>query len=434
MNDTHPTSRSENRRELLSRHGVQAQYSMVQQFADEQLEDCIDRLHVAVKSWAEQNDLWHDAVFRRLVKSFNMETGAPAVTTLRASGPLAELVIYPGIGAIHDDQEAQRLSDQCARLIENHGFCGEPSDETRLDIFPLERSDPVIFGQFKEYMRWKWICSLIRGDFDALNSELYEYFGNHSHQFTRLHWREFEKLVAELLQAHGFRVELGSGSADGGVDIRLVQRDPIGDILTLVQVKKYREDRPIELQAVQALHGAKEAERADGSMFVTTSDYRPAARRFAGRENVRMGLHLSADVQKWCDDASAGIIEDKARITTEREVIRALNHARRNPKTIVHASCGYTMRYNRFSLVLKESAGSGLVLDLPSRIVQHDGYEQSGTEIPDLSDNRKVLRAMNTVRRLRKLPLDSHFRFSDIDAEREFYTTWNQKPAEFYGD
>ena len=407
---------------------------MIRQYIDRKLEEHIDKLHAAVKAWAEQNDLWHDAIFRRVVRSFDMWTGAPTVTTLCASGILAELVIHPGIGAIHDTREAQRLSDECGRLIESHGFYGEPFDEIRLNIYPLEQKDPLVFDRFREYMRWKWICSLIQGDFDALNAELYEYFGKNSDQLTRLHWREYEKLIAELLQAQGFQVELGPGSADGGVDIRLIQRDPIGDILTLVQVKKYSRNRRIGLQAVQALHGAKEAECADGSMFVTTSDYQPCARGFAGRENVRMELHVSDDVRKWCDEATAGVIEDKTRITTEREVTRALNLARTDPRKIVHSVYGRNMRYNVFSLVLKESAGSGLVVDLPHRIVQHDGYKQVGIEVPDLRDDRKVLQRMNTVRRLKKLRSGTNFRFSDVDQESEFYTTWSKEPVEFYND
>ena len=292
------------------------------------------------------------------MRSFDADTGAPTVTTLRAEGFLAELVIHPGIGAIHDTQEAQRLSDECQQIIEGHGFYGETFDVDRLDIIPLEQKDSLVFQRFKEYMRWKWICSLIQGDFDALNSELYEHFSKNSDQLTRLDWRKFEMLIAELLQAQGFEAELGPGHADGGVDIRLLQRDPIGDILTLVQVKKYADKNPIRLQAIQALHGVKEAEDADNSIFVTTSRYLMSAKNFAGRDNVQMKLYVSDDVRKWCADANAGIIEEKEHIITEDEVRRALNRARQNPNTIMHAQCGYTMRYNKFSLVLKESASS----------------------------------------------------------------------------
>ena len=403
-------------------------------YPDRRLEERVDRLHAAVKLWAERNDLWQDAVFQTVVRDFDMRTGAPTVAALLASGLLAELVVHPGMGAIHDTEEAQELSDECERIVENHGFYGEPFTEWCLHLIPLEQFDPVLFEQFREYMRWKWICSLVRGDFDALNAELYEYFGQNPDHLHRLHWRDFEKLVAELLESHGFDAELGPGVGDGGVDIRLLQRDPLGDILTLVQVKKYAGHRRVELQAVQALHGVKTATRADRSMFVTTSDYQRCARRFAARESVRMDLNVSDDVQRWCRDATAGIIEDKRRITTEREIVGALNRARDNPRAIVHATCGHTMRYNRFSLVLKESAASALAIDVPSRIVQHDGYKQAGTEVPDLTDEGAVLRASSTVRRLKKLRRDGSFRFSDVNEELEFYTTWNQEPAEFYGD
>ena len=408
--------------------------NMIRLYFDQQFEERINKLEIAVETWAKRNDLWYDACFRRVVKNFDMETGAPTVTSLLSEGLLAELVIHPGIGAIHDTHEAQRFADECERLIDDHGFYGETVNETRLDIIPLEHKDRLAFQRFKEYMRWKWICSLIQGDLDALNSELYEHFSKNSDQLTRLDWRKFEMLVTELLQAQGFEAELGPGQSDGGVDIRLLQRDPIGDILTFVQVKKYDKANPIRLEAVQALHGVKEAEGADNSMFVTTSRYLQSAANFASRENVQMQLYVSDDVRKWCVDANAGIIEEKERIVTEDEVRRALNRARQNPKTIFHAQFGYNMRYNKFSLVLKESASSGLAIDVPSQIVQHDGYMQAGTEVPDLSDIRKVLELRNTARRLKKPSGDSSFAFCDVDEEWEFYTEWNQEPARFYSD
>ena len=267
-----------------------------------------------------------------------METGSPTVSTLQADGLLAEVAIYPGLGAIHEHREAQRLSDQFRNLIQTHGFWGIPFDENRLLIMPDEKEKPLIAAKFKEYMRWKWICSLIRGDFDSVDAELYNYFGSRPEQLIRLNWREFEKLVAELLESQGFSVQLGPGSGDGGVDIRLLQRDPIGDIMTLVQVKRYSEHRKIELGAVQALHGAKEAYRADRSMFITTSSYLSSTKRFATRENVSMDLYMSDDVRKWCIEATAGIVEDKARLTSEDEIIRALEYARRDPRLIIHAT------------------------------------------------------------------------------------------------
>ena len=147
-----------------------------------------------------------------------------------------------------------------------------------------------------------------------------------------------------------------------------------------------------------------------------------------------MDLYVSDDVRNWCGDATDGIVENKKRITTESEIVRALENARIDSRTILHAGCGYTMRYNRFCLLLRESAVSELVIDLPTRIIQHDGYKQAGTEVPELGNDHKVLQGMGNVRRLKKLAGETGFRFSDIDEEHEFYTTWNQEPSEFYSD
>ena len=135
---------------------------VIRQSFDKKLEERIYKLETTVETWARRNDLWHDACFRRVVRSFDADTGAPTVTTLRAVGLLAELVIHPGIGAIHDTRGAQRLSDECQQIIEGHGFYGETFDVDRLDIIPLEQKDSLVFQRFKEYMRWKWICSLVQ--------------------------------------------------------------------------------------------------------------------------------------------------------------------------------------------------------------------------------------------------------------------------------
>ena len=102
---------------------------MVKRDSDKKLDERIDRLHSAVRAWAQRNDLWHEAFFRRVVKSFDFITGSPTVTTLYAAGELAKLAIYPGMGAIHEAEDAQRLSDECQKLIESHGFYREPFDE-----------------------------------------------------------------------------------------------------------------------------------------------------------------------------------------------------------------------------------------------------------------------------------------------------------------
>ena len=149
----------------------------------------------------------------------------------------------------------------------------------------------------------------------------------------------------------------------------LLQTDPIGDIMTAVQTKRYRPDRSIDLQAIQALHGAAEANELQKSAFVTTSRYLPSARNFAQRENVRMELFLSDDVIEWCKHAHRGIVEDKKSLVSRESIEKFLSAARNSPSEhIVHAHTGYSVTTNSFALKLKESKHAALLLELPNSV------------------------------------------------------------------
>ena len=207
-------------------------------------------MHQEVERWARKNELWSDCGFfdyTERVKPIEWDkTGY--ITVLAADGPMSGIAIsrdYMGFA------EEPRLSNEFDQILKKNGFWYENWDHTEMWIYA---TDPSFKEEFREYMRWKWVCSLIKPDFDALDQDLYAHFGSHPDRLSDLHWRDFEKVVAALLQSQGYKVELGPGSNDGGIDIRLIQRDPIGDILTLVQVKRYRPDRKIELGAVQALY------------------------------------------------------------------------------------------------------------------------------------------------------------------------------------
>ena len=178
------------------------------------------------------------------------------------------------------DAAGHSFLDQFEAILERHGFWYENCDHTEMWIYATGRA---FAKAFREYMRGQWICSLIKPEFDILDEELYGYFRGRPDALGNLHWRDFEKIIAALMESQGYQVELGPGSGDGGVDVRLLQRDPIGDVMTLVQVKRYRENRRIHLEAVQALHGAVAADGASKGMFVTTSTYSPSAKRFAAR-------------------------------------------------------------------------------------------------------------------------------------------------------
>ena len=86
----------------------------------------------------------------------------------------------------------------------------------------------------------------------------------------RMNWRKFEQLTAEYFDRQGFKVDLGPGRGDDGVDVRawLPNADnPSPHII--VQCKRQR--NPIEKVVIKALYADVVHERATSGLVVTTS-------------------------------------------------------------------------------------------------------------------------------------------------------------------
>jgi hypothetical protein len=147
---------------------------------------------------------------------------------------------------------------------------------------------------------WQEFVTDFVPDFNEVNRELIDYFASHPKELENLHWRHFEELIAAVFKNYGYETVLGTGSHDQGVDLRLIQKDPIGEVITLVQVKRYAALNPIGLEAVQALSGAVDAERANRGLLVTSSRFLPGAKAFADKLGSRLVLCGPADVARWC--------------------------------------------------------------------------------------------------------------------------------------
>ena len=333
----------------------------------------ICRIEAEIEAWVKSRDLWGDCGFRSYVDCVDAEPWRdyPVVTIFASDGDFNR--VFDGSG--------EELYEEFSELLHRNGYWFER--DTGL-VYILS-SDEDMNKKYRAYFHWQWVCSLLKPDFNDIHHELFQYFEQCPQALLNLQWREFEVLVYELLRNQGFKVELGPGRADGGIDIKMLQTDPIGDILTAVQIKKYRPDRAINLQAVQALHGAAVADGIPRTAFVTTSSYSPSAKRFANRRNVQMSLFISRDVVDWCKHARRGIIEDKTRLISGESIKKILIAAQIEPrKYVVHANTGVTVSSNSFAVKLKESKHAVLLMKLPNRITSHDGYGQRGYEVPIL--------------------------------------------------
>ncbi len=390
---------------------------------DREVSQEINRIERAIEKWVKSKGLWGDCGFFKFTEHKDAPpwTEHPVVTIFGSEGDFNNV--------FHGSDE---LYEEFVAMLDRNGYWFERDTCT---VYVLS-ADEAMNEKFKDYFDWQWICSLLKPDFNDIHHELFRHFEKNPEALLKLGWRDFEVLIYELFRHQGYKVELGPGRGDGGIDMTLLQTDPIGDILTAVQVKRYRH-RPIDLQAIQALHGAADANELQNTTFVTTSRYLPSAKEFAQRENVGMKLFLSDDVVKWCKHAHRGIIKDKNRLFTRGSIEKILSAARNNPKEyIVHAHTGYSVMTNSFALKLKESKHAALLLELPNVVISHDGHKLRGLEVPEL-EVFSVLSAFSkpapigvgNVSRAKKY-IEDDYGYCFWTGENS-YRQWNGEPVPF---
>lgn len=141
-----------------------------------------------------------------------------------------------------------------------------------------------------------------RLDLIAVDGELIRFLSAHPEMMYELNPRRFEELVAEILKAKGYSVELTTNSADGGVDIFATQKTDIGEALLIVDCKRYAAGNPVGVEIVRSLFGIGEQLRASMSMIATTSYFTAPAREFQQTVRHRLSLKAYSDLQLWLNN------------------------------------------------------------------------------------------------------------------------------------
>lgn len=390
----------------------------IEEWSDEDIEAEILRIQSVIKDWAISKDLWFDCGFKSYLEHVNGEPSSPPVVTMLWSEGDFRRFVFDGIDG---------LDTEFFDLLENHGYCLVNIDGVTAEVYP---NDETLSKKFEGYFHWQWVCSLVEEDTADVYDELYSHFVNNPDDLHKLHWREFEILLFRVFQNHGYKAILGPGRGDGGVDIRLWQEDPLGDVLTLVQAKKYAPHRKIGQTDVAALYGVSMTENANKALFVTTSNYAPVAKRFEARTSGILELAEKENIIDWCSKATAGVIADKSSLLSPKNVEMVLGQLSIKPDhRIVHSSWGYNMIHNKFAVIVKESKHAALLMGVTNQTLTDDGYGQMGTEIPILSpeSSHTLLNADNVWRAKR---IENNGEVSYWDGQHLF-SIWNKAPMNF---
>jgi Restriction endonuclease/Type III restriction enzyme, res subunit len=116
----------------------------------------------------------------------------------------------------------------------------------------------------------------------------------------RMSWREFEKLIATLLENDGYTVELMQGSKDGGVDV-VAMKDlgANGFYKALWQAKKRSAANKVGISVVRELADTRQEFGASKGIVVTTSYLTRGALQRIEREKYILGKVDRLDLDAW---------------------------------------------------------------------------------------------------------------------------------------
>ena len=141
---------------------------------------------------------------------------------------------------------------------------------------------------------------------DELASELLQKIKDNTPAF-------FEKLVIDLL----FKVGYGGSredaqaigrSGDGGID-GIIKADPLGLNVVYVQAKRW--EGKVGAPPVRDFVGALDREGVQEGIFITTSDFNPAAKEFAERSSKRVILINGSQLARYMIDHNVGVSTTK---------------------------------------------------------------------------------------------------------------------------
>ncbi|MCC6989680.1 MAG: restriction endonuclease [Acidobacteria bacterium] len=129
--------------------------------------------------------------------------------------------------------------------------------------------------------------------------EIVSQIGAGSLKLTDLGWRQFEDLVARLLEQFGWEVTPMGYTKDEGVDIVAVRKvSPDINFSMMVQCKRYSDARKVGVEVVREVWSVKWAQGFQQAMIATTSSFTRGARHQA--TEWKLELRDSDVIREWC--------------------------------------------------------------------------------------------------------------------------------------
>lgn len=135
----------------------------------------------------------------------------------------------------------------------------------------------------------------------TISREYISWLQKHPDVLDTIAWEAFENLIAEILASHGFEVDITARCRNRSADLIALRTDELGAVTKyLIECKRFRNDRYVDLSVVNAVLGAKVRASADHAFLVTTSRFsRDVQLMKPELQDLRLHLREGEAVKEW---------------------------------------------------------------------------------------------------------------------------------------
>jgi hypothetical protein len=138
---------------------------------------------------------------------------------------------------------------------------------------------------------------------EIIDPSLYQVLIKNPQLLHSLHWRSFERLLADILDAFGYEIELQQGSKDGGVDLFAVKKvDPFQPQRFLLQAKRW--SNKVGIEPVRQLAFLHSHYRVSKACLATTATFTRGAWRLANEYRWQLELRDFNGIIDWIKSAA----------------------------------------------------------------------------------------------------------------------------------
>jgi len=165
-------------------------------------------------------------------------------------------------------------------------------------IFPVEQ---ILWdgGTDLDDLFGKETLPKLKGEF--IEQKFINYLQANPDKLDVMHWRNFERLTAEFFKRQGYEVELGPGVNDGGIDVRVFDKNDKTKPYIIIQCKRYKKTNQVQIETVKSFYTDVEFEGAKKGLIATTSKVAVGGKKVVSIRKYPLHFAENEEIKNWVE-------------------------------------------------------------------------------------------------------------------------------------